>query len=96
MLNQSCQKSTKKHAVIESTNDWKNIYSIAALYLFVNHASRYIQEKNESKYLIFDNSVNENKERLKKYTDVWNEIENEIIAINGSKKKDYTEDYTKI
>ena len=29
-------------------------------------------------------------------TDVWNEIENEIITINGGKKNDYREDYTKI
>ena len=59
-MNQSCQKSTKKLTVIERTNDWKNIYRITALHLFVNHASSYIKEKNESKYLIFDNSVNEN------------------------------------
>ena len=40
-------------------------------------------------YLIFDDSVNENKEVLKKYTDVWNGIKIEIKAINGGKENDY-------
>ena len=35
------------------------------LYLRIDHASGYIEEKNENKYLIFD-SVDENKEVLKK------------------------------
>ena len=33
--------------------------------MLVNHASRYIKEKNGNGYLIFDNSVNENKALLK-------------------------------
>ena len=36
------------------------------LYLRINHASGYIEEINENKYLIFD-SIDENKELLKKY-----------------------------
>ena len=40
----------------------------------VNHTSGYIEEKNGNKYLIFDDSVDENKELLKKYTNVWNGI----------------------
>ena len=35
------------------------------LYLRIDHASGYIEEKNENKYLIFD-SVDENKEVFKK------------------------------
>ena len=35
------------------------------MYLIVNHASGYIEEKNRNKYLIFDDSVNENKALLK-------------------------------
>ena len=34
--------------------------------LKVNHASGYIEEKNGNKYLIFDDSVDEHKEVLKK------------------------------
>ena len=35
------------------------------MYLLVNHACRFIEEKNENKYLMFHDSVNENKESLK-------------------------------
>ena len=42
----------------------ENIYSVNPLYLRVNHANGYIEEKNENKYLIFDSTV-ENKDLLK-------------------------------
>ena len=42
----------------------ENIYSVNPLYLRVNHANRYIEEKNENKYLIFDSTV-ENEDLLK-------------------------------
>ena len=61
----------------------------------INHASGYIEEKNGNKYLIFD-SVDENKEVLKKYADVWDGIKNKIKAINGDKENDYGKDYMKI
>ena len=50
----------------------ENIYSVNPLYLLVNHASGYIEEKKGNKYyLIFDDSVNENKALLKKCLE-WN------------------------
>ena len=55
-----------------------------------------LKKKNGNKYLIFDDSVNENKALLKKYTDVWDGIKNEIRAINGGKENDYGKDYMKI
>ena len=48
------------------------MYSVIPLCLRINHASGYI-EKNGDKYLIFD-SVDENKEVLKKYAHVWDGI----------------------
>ena len=39
------------------------------LYLLVNHANRYTEEKGVNKYLIFG-STDENKELLKNYNDV--------------------------
>ena len=54
-------------------DDCQNIYVVNSLYLFIDHANGYIEEKNGNKYLIFD-SVDENKELLKKYNDVWNGI----------------------
>ena len=46
--------------------------------------------------MIFDNSVNENRELLKKYADVWDGIKNKIKTINGGKENDYGKDYMKI
>ena len=66
------------------------------MYLQVNHGSGYIEEKNENKYLIFDDSVNENKKVLKNYGELWNGIKNEIKTINGGKENDYGKDYMKI
>ena len=64
--------------------------------MLVNYASGYIEEKNGNKYLIFDDSVNENKGLLKKYADVWDGIKNEIKAINGGEEYNYGKDYMKI
>ena len=55
----------------------------------VNHANGYIEEKNGNKYLIFDDSVNENKELLKKYVGVWDGIKSKIKEINDAKENDY-------
>ena len=54
------------YITIKKIDDCENIYSVNPLYLLVNHASGYIEEKNGNKYLIFDDSVNENKALLKK------------------------------
>ena len=72
----------------------ENVHSLNPLYLLVNHASGYIEEKNGNKYLIFD-SVDENKEVLKKYTDLWDGIKNKIKEISVS-ECDYEKDYMKI
>ena len=73
-----------------------NIHSVNPLYLLINHASGYIKEKNGNKYLVFDDSVYENKELLKKHTGVWDGIKNKIKAINGGEENDYGKDYIKI
>ena len=54
----------------KKNHDCENIYSVNPLYLRINHASGYIEEKDGNKYLIFD-STDENKELLKRYNDVW-------------------------
>ena len=83
------------YITIKKIDDYESIYSVNPLYLRINHASGYIEEKNGNKYLIFD-SVDENKEVLKKYADVWDGIKNKIKAINGGEKNDYGKDYMKI
>ena len=82
------------YITIKKIDDCENIYSVNPLYLRIDHANGYIEEKNGNKYLIFD-SVDENKEVLKKYTDVWNGIKNKIKEVSDS-ECDYKEDYMKI
>ena len=52
------------YITIEKNDDYESIYSSNPLYLRVNHANGYIEEKNENKYLIFD-SADDNKDLLK-------------------------------
>ena len=39
--------------------------------------------------MVFDDYANKNKALIKKYTDVWDGIKEEIKAINGGKENDY-------
>ena len=84
-----------EYITIKKIVDYESIYSVNPLYLRINHASGYIEEKNGNKYLIFD-SVDENKKVFKKYGDVWDGIKNKIKAINGDKGNDHGKDYVKI
>ena len=84
------------YITIKKNDDCKNIYSVNPLYLLINHASGYIEETNGNKYLVFYDSVNENKALLKKYTDVWDGIKNETKAINDGKENDYRKNYMNI
>ena len=72
---------------IKKNDDYENIYCVNPLYLLVNHASGYIEEKNDS--------TDENKELLKKYLDAWSGIKNKIEAVNSG-ECDYEKDYMKI
>ena len=54
------------YITIKKIDYCENIYRVNTLYLLANHASGYIEEKNGNKYLIFDDSVDEHKEVLKK------------------------------
>ena len=64
------------YITIKKNGDCENIYSVSPLYLHITHARGYIEKINENKYLIFD-SINENKELLKKYN-VFNGIGDKI------------------
>ena len=83
------------YITMKKIDDYESIYSVNPLYLHIGHASGYIDEKNGNKYLIFD-YVDENKEVLRKYADVWDGIKNKIKEINGCKESDYGKDYMKI
>ena len=64
------------------------------LHLLIYHANGYIEEKAANKYFIFD-STDENKEFLKKHSDVWNGIKNKIEEVS-SDECDYEKGYMKI
>ena len=74
------------YITIKKICDCENIHSVNPLYLLVNHASGYIKKQNGNKYLIFDDSVNENKALLTKYIDVLDGIKNKIKTITLAKK----------
>ena len=82
------------YITINKIDDYENIYSVNPLYLTITHASEYIEEKGVNKYLIF-NSMDEKKQLLKKYYDVFNGIRNKIKKLSGD-ESDYEKDYMKI
>ena len=55
----------------------------------------HFEEKNENKYLVLDD-VDENKEVLKKYEEVWEGVKKEIETINGDEKIEYGKHFLKI
>ena len=65
---------------IKKIGDCKKIHSVNPLYLIIVEVDGHIEEKNWTKYLVFD-SADENKEVLEKYTELWNGIKNEIKAM---------------
>ena len=82
------------YITIKKIDDYENIFSVNPLYLIVNHANGYIEEKGVNKYLIFD-SADENKELLKKHNDVWDGIRDKFKEVSSG-EYDYEKDYMKI
>ena len=82
------------YITIKKIDDCKNIHSVNPLYLRIDHANGYIEEKGVNKYLIFD-STDENKELLKKYNDVFNGFKGKMKDISNN-ECDYEKDYMKI
>ena len=83
------------YITIKKIDGCDNISSVKPLYLRITHASRYMEEINGNKYLIFD-STDGNKELIKKYDDFFNRIRNEIKTKIGGKGIDYEKYYMKI
>ena len=63
------------------------------MYLNITNSIGYIEGKGVNKYLVFD-SIDQNKELLKKYNDFFNGIRNKTKEIN-SNECDYEKDYMK-
>ena len=71
-----------------------DVNSVNPLYLRIDNASGYIEEKGSNKRLIFD-STDENEELLKIYSCVYDELIDEIKKIDDD-WLEYTKDYMKI
>ena len=82
------------YITMKNIGDCKNIYGVNPLYLGITHANGYIEEMGVNKYLIFD-SIDENKELLKKCNDVFNGIMDKTKEISND-ECDYEKDYMKI
>ena len=71
--------------VTKKNDNFKNINSINPLYLMINERIGHFEEKNEIKYLVW-NDANVNKEVSKKYEEVREGVKKEIEAINNGEK----------
>ena len=76
-------------------SDYVKINSVNPLYLIISEANGYMEEKNGSKYLVFD-SANKNNEVLKKYNELWDGIKNDTETINSDKTSKYDKYFIKI
>ena len=75
------------YITIKKIGDCENIYSVNPLYLRITNANGYIEEINDS--------VDEIKELIKKYNDVFNGIMGKIKEVSND-ECDYEKDYMKI
>ena len=80
------------YVTIKKIGDYSNINSVSPLYLMINQMIGHFEEKNENKYVVLD-EIDENKEVLNKYKEVWEGIKKEIEKINGGRKTEYGEDF---
>ena len=84
-----------EYIAIKKIAESENISSVNPLYLIIDEVIGYIEENNGNKYLVFD-STDENKEVLKKYTELWDGIENETETKSDGKKGEYGKNFMKI
>ena len=68
---------------------------VQILFLIFDNVDGYIAESNENKYLIFA-STDKNKEALENYTELWDEIKNQIKMIRGNKPIEYVKAFMTI
>ena len=80
------------YVTIKKIGSGYDIDSVNPLYLRIDNANGYIEEINENKYLVFDVT---NKESLKRYDDVFNEIMDKIKKIDDD-WLEYSKGYMKI
>ena len=92
-IDQISFKSTD--GVIYHIEYFKNLDSKNSTYLVFNNVDEYIEKNNEDKYLVFA-LTEKNKEALENYTELWDEIKDQIELISGNKPIQYKKDFMKI
>ena len=80
------------YLTVKKIDNCNNSNSVNPLYLMTDEMIGHSEEKIENNYLILDD-VNENKEVLKKYEEVWEGAKKEIETINGGEKIEYGKDF---
>ena len=69
------------YVTIKKIGSGYDVNSVNPLYLRINNVNGYIEEKNEDKYLVFDDTY-EKKELLKRYDDAFNGTMSKIKEID--------------
>ena len=78
--------------IVKKIGDCNNINSVNLLYLIINEMIGHFEEKNENKYLVLD-EIDENKEVLEKYEEVWEGIKKKLKLLMVAKKIEYGKDF---
>ena len=86
-------KSNKR--IIYDIKYIKHLNSSNSFHLVFNNLDAYVEKTNNNKYLIFV-SADKNKMVLGDYTEIWDEIKEQIELINGNKAIKYSKDFMKI
>ena len=73
------------YVTIKKIGDYNNINSVNSLYLIIDEMVSHFEEKNENKCLVLD-EINENKEVLNKYKEVWKGIKKKLKPLIAAKK----------
>ena len=84
-----------EYITTKGISDYENITNVNPLYLIINDVDEYIEEIDKNKYLSFASTDN-NKEVLKKYMKLWDEVKYHIQTINDDEFREYGKDYMKI
>ena len=82
-------------SVIYKIKYFKNLDSSNSLYLVSNNVDVYVKKSGKNKYLIFA-STDKNGIALENYTELWNEIKEQIELRSGNKVVKYKKDFVKI
>ena len=85
------------YVTVKKIDNCNNINGVTILYLMIDEMIGHfecnsVEAKNLNKYLVLDD-VDENKEVLKKYEEVWEGVKKEIETINGGEKIEYGKDF---